>query len=404
MKKAFTLIELISVIIVLGIISLISSMLVINVIKSVKNNANKRSIDNYGKIVEIAMEEYQSRHLKYPDSIDQLEIEYTGNVIECEVRRINPDKTIYLSECKVNGKKVSDNTEDGYYHYGTLVLTDEEYVDKLGNNIELALKDYYKKNNKYPINYRLLDLPKLDKDVICNSQINTDGSIYLNNCSVNGKKVKDYTYGNILYKSYKTGNKIKYNDMNFYVIKDSDENTEFVTLLKEDALLIDEVNEYGVGHVNMYPSNGNGGLGKAHNHNGYGGMAYYSSANCNSSDKSNCKSDYENSEIRYVIDAWTSAKIKVSDLHKDELGYESRLLTIEELRNNLGYGELNDVNENVYSFSYSKDYWYWVMSEYNGSESEVYCVLFDQKISNVDVTNYGGTVRPVVTLKKTALK
>ena len=59
--------------------------------------------------------------------------------------------------------------------------------------------------------------------------------------------------------------------MNFYVIKDSDENTEFVTLLKEDALLIDEVNEYGVGHVNMYPSNGNGGLGKAHNHNVYGG-------------------------------------------------------------------------------------------------------------------------------------
>ena len=190
MKKAFTLIELIATIVILGVVTSIVSILIMNVIRNVKDSARKRSIDNYGRIIETSMAEYQSQYLKYPDSIDQLEIEYVGNVIECETRRINPDKTIYLSECKVNGKKVLDkSTEDGYYHYGTLVLTNEEYVDKLGNNIELALKDYYEENNKYPVNYRLLELPKLDKDVNCVSEIHQDGTVYLTKCSIDGSYI-----------------------------------------------------------------------------------------------------------------------------------------------------------------------------------------------------------------------
>ena len=190
MKKAFTLIELIATIVILGIVTSIVSILIMNVIRNVKDSARKRSIDNYGRIIETSMAEYQSQYLKYPDSIDQLEIEYVGSVIECETRRINPDKTIYLSECKVNGKKVLDkSTEDGYYHYGTLVLTNEEYVDKLGKNIEVALKDYYEENNKYPVNYRLLNLPTLDKDVNCVSEIHQDGTVYLTKCSIDGSYI-----------------------------------------------------------------------------------------------------------------------------------------------------------------------------------------------------------------------
>lgn len=190
MKKAFTLIELIATIVILGIVASIVSVLVMNIIRSSKENANRRNIDEYGRIIETSMAEYQSQYLKYPDSIDQSEIEYVGSVIECETRRINPDKSIYLSECKVNGKKVLDkSTEDGYYHYGTLVLTNEEYVDKLGKNIEVALKDYYEENNKYPINYRLLNLPKLDKDVNCVSEIHQDGTVYLTKCSIDGSYI-----------------------------------------------------------------------------------------------------------------------------------------------------------------------------------------------------------------------
>lgn len=149
---------------ILGIVFLIVALMVFKIIRSVKISVDKISIDNYGKTVEMAMEEYQVEYLKYPDSIDELGVEYTGSVIECDVRRINPDYTIYLSECKVNGEYVN-------YDYGSIVLTDEEYVDKLGTNIEIALKEYYEKNRKYPVNYRLLDLPKIDKDVNCVSDM-----------------------------------------------------------------------------------------------------------------------------------------------------------------------------------------------------------------------------------------
>ena len=214
MKKAFTLIELIATIVILGVVTSIVSILIMNVIRNVKDSVNKRSIDNYGRIIETSMAEYQSQYLKYPDSIDQLEIEYVGSVIECEIRRINPDKTIYLSECKVNGKKVLDkSTEDGYYHYGTLVLTNEEYVDKLGNNIEVALKDYYEENNKYPVNYRLLNLPTLDKDVNCVSKIHQDGTVYLTKCSIDGRYIMNeneedgyYHYGRLYDYIDKDGN------------------------------------------------------------------------------------------------------------------------------------------------------------------------------------------------------
>ena len=207
MKKAFTLIELIATIVILGVVTSIVSILIMNVIRNVKDSARKRSIDNYGRIIETSMAEYQSQYIKYPDSIDQLELEYVGSVVECGTRRINPDKTIYLSECKVNGKKVLDkNTEDGYYHYGQLVLTNEEYVDKLGKNIEVALKDYYKENNKYPINYRLLNLPKLAKDVNCVSHINSNGTVYLTKCSIDGSYILNeneedgyYHYGEKIY-------------------------------------------------------------------------------------------------------------------------------------------------------------------------------------------------------------
>ena len=193
-NNAFTLIELIATLVIISLITLIVIPLILNTIRKAKEQANRRSIDNYGRIVETAMAEYQSEYLKYPSSIDELPIEYVGSVIECETRRINPDNSIYLSECKVNGKPVKNSKEeDGWYHYGKLILTDKEYVDVLGKNIESALKDYYKENNKYPVNYRLLTLPKLDKEVNCVSDINPNGTVYLTKCSVEGKYILNET-------------------------------------------------------------------------------------------------------------------------------------------------------------------------------------------------------------------
>lgn len=202
-NKAFTLIELIAVLVILAVISLIVAPLILNTIRRVKDVANMRSIDGYGRAVEYAMANYQLKHLTYPDSFDELEIEYSGNKVECKTSRINPDHTIYLSECKVNGKLVKNDKEfDGYYHYGTLKMINQEYVDTYGKNLEAALKTYHDEHNEYPSDYTTLTLQPLDKEVNCDVDINPDGTVYLNNCKVDNEDVIDdnnevYVYGNL---------------------------------------------------------------------------------------------------------------------------------------------------------------------------------------------------------------
>ena len=57
-KNAFTLIELIAVLVILAIIALIVTPLVMNIVKKAKDSANKRSVDAYGKAVELGVATY----------------------------------------------------------------------------------------------------------------------------------------------------------------------------------------------------------------------------------------------------------------------------------------------------------------------------------------------------------
>lgn len=202
-NKGFTLVELIAVLIILAIISLIVAPLILNTVRRVKNDTNKRSIDGYGRAAQYAISNYELKQLPYPESFDELEIDYHGNKVECETSRINPDHTIYLSKCKVNGKLVKDDkNKDGYYHFGILKMTNQEYVDTYGKNLEDALKAYYDEHNEYPSDYTTLELPPLDKEVSCDVDINPDGTVCLNNCKVDNEDVLDdnnevYVYGNL---------------------------------------------------------------------------------------------------------------------------------------------------------------------------------------------------------------
>ena len=201
-RKGFTLIELIAVLIILSILSLVVVPLMLNIIRNAKNSANKRSIDGYGRAVDLAIANYLVEHLTYPDTFDKLEIEYSGSKVECKTSRINPDETVYLSECKVNGRLVKDNNEiDGYYHYGTLKMTNQEYVDTYGKNLEDALKTYHDEHNEYPTDYTILEIPNLDKEVSCDVKINCDGTVKLTSCKVDNEDVYEndtqeyYVYG-----------------------------------------------------------------------------------------------------------------------------------------------------------------------------------------------------------------
>lgn len=89
------------------------------------------------------------------------------------------------------------------------------------------------------------------------------------------------------YTEYKIGDVVSYNDINFYVIKNSSSKDDSVTMLKAEPLTVEEVDLYGgVGtdnnHVNMHATDSNSSklYQKTYNQNGYGGMQYYSSSTC----------------------------------------------------------------------------------------------------------------------------
>ncbi len=343
-KKAFTLIELIAVLVILAILALIVTPIVLNIVKHAKESANKRSVDAYGKSIELAVANYLLDKGEFPTNISDLEIEYSGKEVVCNISLLNEDSSVYLSECKVGSSDVKDkNTSDGWYHYG--------------------------------------------------------------------KSTK------VTYKAYKIGDEITYNGINFYVIENSDETSDSVTLLKAEPLTVAEVNKYGgVGtennHVNKNTSESKG---TADDYNGYGGMAYYSSSTCGYNGSTNwisdgCTTDYAKSEVKYVVDAWVLDKLKISDLKEDKTGYSARLLSHDDLIINLGYIDSLDTgktnpssNGETPSWVYNSNYWYWTMSQYGDSASCVWHVLGNGHVGFYGVHYYEGTVRPVITIKKSAI-
>ena len=336
-KKAFTLIELIAVLVILAILALIVTPIVLNIVKHAKKSANKRSVDAYGKSIELAVANYLLDKGEFPTNISDLEIEYSGKEVICNISLLNEDSSVYLSECKVGNSDVKDkNTSDGWYHYG--------------------------------------------------------------------KKTT--------YKAYKIGDEVTYNGINFYVIENSDENSDSVTLLKREPLTVAEVNKYGVGHVNVNVYSDY--KGTAYDDNGYGGMAYYSSSTCGYNGSkwigTGCTTDYAKSEVKYVVDAWVLDKLKASDLKEDKTGYSARLITLDDLADNLGYGDNGygtiemSKNGETPSWVYNSNYWYWTMSQYEDSTSNVWHESSNGEVNyGESVSYYGGIVRPVITIKKSAI-
>ena len=345
-KKAFTLIELIAVLVILAILALIVTPIVLNIVKHAKESANKRSVDAYGKSIELAVANYLLDKGEFPTNISDLEIEYSGKEVICNISLLNEDSSVYLSECKVGSSDVKDkNTSDGWYHYGKSI------------------------------------------------------------------KVTD--------KAYKIGDEVTYNGINFYVIENSDENSDTVTLLKAEPLTVAEVNKYGgVGtennHVNMYTAwdTSDSYYQKAYDNNGYGGMAYYSSSTCGKNGSKwisdGCTTDYAKSEVKYVVDAWALDKLKANDLKEDKTGYSARLIIYDELTSNLGY-EKNAAsvppssNGETPSWVYNSKYFYWTMSQDGDFNDYVWHVFSIGSVGGGLVYRSDGTVRPVITIKKSAI-
>ena len=109
-KKGFTLIELIAVLVIMAIIALIVIPLVMSIIKKAKVSADKRSIDAYGRSIELAIAGYLLDNGTFPTSIEQLNIEYSGEEVVCSTTQLKSDSSIYLAGCTVGGRSVEGYT------------------------------------------------------------------------------------------------------------------------------------------------------------------------------------------------------------------------------------------------------------------------------------------------------
>ncbi len=206
-KRGFTLIELIAVLVIMAILALIVTPLVMNIIRKAKISARKRSVDAYGRSVELAIASYLLDTGTFPtnEQLPNLKIEYSGSNVVCNVMAMKENGGLYLSECKVNNVDVKDSsTEDGCYHYGTRDLTNEEYVDMYGDALKKASLAYFNTNGSPVEDYTTLTLDYKGKNVSCDVTVNYDGTIYMTNCKVAGVTVNDdtedgyYHYGEIV--------------------------------------------------------------------------------------------------------------------------------------------------------------------------------------------------------------
>lgn len=197
-------------------------------------------------------------------------------------------------------------------------------------------------------------------------------------------------------KEYKVGDEVEYNGEKYYVIENSDKGTDYVTLLKGNPLTLEEILMYkGDLDIQINP----------YDQEGY--VSYYSSDTCNYDNISGCTTDYNQSNVKVIVDNWAS------NFEEDLVsvnGYKARLLTIDNLLENLGYdinikptsnsfGLTEDVPEWVYNVSNA----IWTMSASEDTQNEVYIILSYGKVISHEVFYSQRTIRPVINLNKCVL-
>ena len=184
-NKAFTLIELLAVIVILAIIALIAVPIVVNIIDDSKKSSNEESIKMYGKAIENAAGNY---FLKHPNSKtvtvqnlkDENLINYDGSQVECKIEKIYKSGKVYLKDCTVGGTKV-DYTygEESYKDYINLV------EDTGDSGLSLGDEYTYDVNENDTFTFYVLSIEENQVNLIMDRNI--CGSLSNSNDPNNGK-------------------------------------------------------------------------------------------------------------------------------------------------------------------------------------------------------------------------
>lgn len=253
-KKGFTLIEVIAVLVIISIVVLIVTPIVSSIIRKAKLSANKRSVDAYGRTVELATVAYMLDDTSEPTSFDDLSIEYSGPKVECAINKVNYDGSAFLDKCTVNGKFVKDSkTGSGYYQYG-------------------------RDTGKYMFTK--------NTDVVENNGNTSSGSG--NNTSGSSETTSS------------TSLTVTYNGVSYIRLANVNVAAGYVALSTDKPLSYEDAIKYA-GSIPVA------------NVNGVGVVAYYTSDTCNESNQTGCVTDYDKSNVKIIIDAWAKDNLKDAD-------------------------------------------------------------------------------------------
>ena len=179
-KNAFTLIELLAVIVILAIIALIAVPIVLHIIEDLKKSSKEESIKMYAKAIEDGVANFLLRNpnQKEVPTIQELQqghyINYKGNV-SCEEEEIYPNGKIYLDKCTVDGTKVlytyGEKQKKSYKKYITLV------TDTGTSGLSVGDEYTYKVNATDTFTFYVLSIKGDEVNLIMDSNICNDGTI-----------------------------------------------------------------------------------------------------------------------------------------------------------------------------------------------------------------------------------
>ena len=196
------------------------------------------------------------------------------------------------------------------------------------------------------------------------------------------------------FKSYKAGDIIIYKNTVFYVAEDSNEQTDYLYLLRAFPLSYKQIREYsGIDYNSLY-----------------GEVPYYINGGCTKDSEVTCNNLYNNSIVKVIVDNYVANELDANDL-KTVDGYKAKLLSIDELLVNYNF---EPYNKDTYSIGYQittntpkfllingEDLYYWLMDNLTDDSSTI-GVISSKYIEDSKVY-LKSLIRPTIYLKKEVL-
>lgn len=357
-KKGFTLVELLAVLVVLAIIAVIVSPIVVKIINDARESADERSIEAYAHSLKQVVAQWQLAN--------------KGETPPGDLKDIKDDQVREeINKLKINKTK------------GEVVTCEHEYVLSSGKlKLTKCSTETSKKDEKY-----------YDFE---NNEVFVQGS-----------------ERDVIYALYKVGNIVKLknkdgNTVEFYVINDIGKHSDYVTLMKKTPLSYKEA--YSIAEENGITNTSFNGENKVqmNDNNGYGSYNFGETNN------------YDSSYVKNIINIWQRKNFNDNDL-KEVDGYKARLITVDELIDDLHFGYVNDSGSTVPlrktsstpKWAYSPNYGYWTMTsvDYNNCNT-TYCndsyiwpvYSYGENYNQGSSPRYDSyTIRPVINLYKKAI-